>query len=493
VPQRVAVVGGGISGLAAAHRLLELDPTIELSLLEAGPRLGGVLETSRRDGFLLEAAADNFMTTPSAALDLCHRLGLDRDLIAPDEHRRQALVVNRGRLLPVPQGFILMAPSRLGPMVRTKTLSMAGKLRAAMEYFLPSRADSTVDESLHSFVTRRFGREVFERLVEPLIGSIYTADPRRLSVEATFPRFRQMEREHGSLLRAMWRQRKPSGQRAARAGQRSAERASGARYGQFVSLRGGIGTLVEALWQRLPEGTVRLNSPVIGLQRVAGHTWRLSTGGPEPDFLEVDGVILATPAHHSAGLLAPVDAELAAELAAIDSSSCAVVALGYQRDQIGDDLNGFGFVVPACEEKLILSCSYSSVKYAGRAPDDAVLFRVFVGGTRQGHLLAWDDHRLVELAAQQLAELLQIRGEPVLSQVTRQDRAMPQYHVGHIQRLERIDSRLRSLPGVALASNALRGVGLPACIQSGEAAAAAVVAQGKDQERRSGLSCSVSL
>jgi oxygen-dependent protoporphyrinogen oxidase len=477
VPQRLAVIGGGISGLAAAHRLLELDPSVEVLVFEAGPRLGGVLETTCRDGFLLESAADNFLTSPPAAVDLCRRLGLEGDLIAPDEHRRQALVVHRGRLLPVPQGFILMAPSRLGPMVRTKTLSLVGKLRAAMECLVPNRADVTADESLRSFVTRRFGREVFDRLVEPLIGSIYTADPSRLSVEATFPRFRQMEREYGSLLRAMWRQRK-----AARAAESSArpertEQAGGARYGQFASLRGGIGTLVEALRRRLPEGCVRLESPVIGLERLEGHRWRLSTGGLELDSHEVDGVILATPARHAARLLNAVDAELAGELAGIESSSCAVIALGYRRDQIGDPLDGFGFVVPACEGKLILSCSFSSVKYVGRAPDDAVLMRVFVGGSRQGQLLDLDDQSLVELAEQQVAELLRIRGEPLLRQVTRHDRAMPQYHVGHLQRLARIESRLRSLPGMALAGSALRGVGLPSCIQGAEATAASLVSE----------------
>lgn len=458
----VAVVGGGIAGLAAANRLREQAPQVRVILLEAGSRLGGVIQTTCEDGYLFEGAADGFRTVPSSAAELSQRLGLADQLIGVEAGGRRALVLRQGRLWPVPSGFHLMAPGRLGAFLATPLLSWRGKLRAGMECVLPGRTD-VEDESVQSFVCRRFGRELFARLVQPLVGSIYAADTQHLSIESTFPRFRQMEREHGSLLRGMFR-----------AGRGKQPSACGARYAQFSTLRTGMSTLVTTLADHLPRNCLQLDSPVTELANVDG-CWQLTIGGPRPSTIYTDGVVLATPAHLSACLLNRVDAELTEWLRAIPYASCAVVGLGYRRDQIAHRLDGAGFVVPLIEQRTILSCSFSSVKYGGRAPEGCVLLRAFVGGHCQSGLLKLSSNHLIELAEREVGDLLRIRGAPTLRRIVRHHRALPQYHVGHGSRVASIEARLRRWPSMAIAGSSLHGIGVPACIQSGESAADQIV------------------
>ena len=458
----IAVIGGGISGLATAHRLLELRPRAKVLLLESRNRLGGVLRTEYRDGFLLEHGADNFMTTPPWAVELCGRIGFNKELIETNDSHRRAFVVSKGALQPIPAGFAVMAPSRIWPIVSTPILSWGGKLRMAVEAFIRSR-EADASESLASFVRRRFGHEVYDRLVQPLVAGIYTGDPEQLSVGATMPRFLQMEREHGSLIRAMWKQRKQQ--------RHPVKSSSGARYSQFVAPREGMSAFVQALIDRLTHATILLKSPVERVETTSDGGWRLSVGGIERRTIDVDGVILATPARHSSSLLQNVDARLANEFAKIKYGSCALVSLGFRREQIGHRLDGFGFVVPLVEGRQILSCSFSSVKYAGRAQDGYVLLRVFVGGACQSELVELDDEQLQKLVLKELADLLAIRGEPKLCHVVRQRRAMPQYYVGHEEIGMRIEEQANKLPNFALAGNALHGIGIPNCIHAGENAA----------------------
>lgn len=461
--QSVAVIGGGIAGLAAAHRLIELNPALQVTLFEAGPRLGGVLSTEPRDGFLLEHSADNFITTSPWAVALCQRIGFAEELIQTNEAQRRALVVCRGRLEHVPDGFVLLAPRKLGPLVRTPILSLAGKLRLLAEYFVPARRDES-DESLASFARRRLGREAYERLVQPLVGGIYTADAEKLSIQATLLRFVDMERQHGGLIRALREQAKASA---------NEENAAGARYSMFVAPRAGLTSLVEALAARLPTGTVRLNSPVERLERASDGQWIVRQVGGESELF--DAVIVAAPAPQAANLLERVDGELSGDLARIPYAGCAIALVGYRRDQIDHALDGFGFVVPEIENRRILACSFSSNKFPGRAPDDHVLLRVFVGGARHPELLALDDADLRGLVCEELHDLLHTHGEPTLFEVRRWNSAMPQYHLGHRDLVARIESRVMAIPGLALAGNAYRGVGIPDCIHSGEIAAERIV------------------
>jgi len=463
VRRRVAVIGGGISGLAAAHRLVELAPSCRLVLLESQSRLGGVLSTVHRDGFQIEQSADNFITTVPWGVELCKRLGLTDELIQTNPAHRHTYVVRSGRLCRLPDGFLMMAPTRLWPLAMTPILSPWGKMRAALEYFIPPRRDED-DESMASFVRRRLGREVFDRLVEPLVSAVYAADLEKLSIEATLPRFREMEREHGSLIRAMRHQM---------ATKRKAESESGVRYSMFVTLRRGLSSMVETIAARLPDGTVRLATPVEQIEKQRDGGWTLSLGGGARE--KFDALILATPAHVAARLLEPVDGELAAKLSGIPHSGTAILSVAYDRNQIGHSLDGMGAVVPAIEKNPILACSFSSQKYAHRAPEGKVLLRVFVGGSCRPEMAELEDSQLRSQVLGELAGLLDIRGEPIHSNIARWPNTMPQYHVGHKQRIACIEARVHDLPNFELAGNAYHGVGVPDCIHSGERAAQRVL------------------
>jgi oxygen-dependent protoporphyrinogen oxidase len=454
------VIGGGISGLAAAHRVVELDPTIDVRLWEAAPRAGGVLHTVRKDGFLLEKSADNFLTTHPSAVALCHRLGLSDRLLPTTAAHRRALVVRKGRLLEIPDGFMIMAPRRLWPLLTTRVLSWRGKLRLLAERLVPRRTDPN-DESLASFATRRLGREAYERIVQPLTSGIYAANPEKLSMQSALPQFVEMERCHGSLTRAALAEPSVS------AGGQSA--GSGARYSLFVAPRDGMESLVTALVERLPTGTVITGSPVERLE-LCDERWIIqSRGGTIAG--DCDAVIVAAPAASASRLLQGVNRSLAQRLAEIEHTSCAVVSLGYRRDQFAALPAGFGIVVPSIERRPILAASFASLKYPGRAPQGAELVRVFFGGANQPSLVELPDEELVASAHKELVELTGVRGEPLLSDITKWPEVMPQYHVGHSERLARIDSLVAKLPGLQLAGKAYRGVGVPQCIQSGEEAA----------------------
>jgi protoporphyrinogen/coproporphyrinogen III oxidase len=455
----VAVIGGGISGLAAAHRVHELDPDIDLVVCEASDRLGGVIQTAHRNGFLWEWGPDNFITQLPWGLDLCRRIGLEDQLLPTDAKHRQAFVVRRGRLCKIPEGFVIMAPSRVWPVISTPILSPLGKLRMAWEYFVPRYAEEQ-DESLASFVIRRFGRETYERLVQPLVGGIYTGDPERLSVQMTMPRFVEMEHHHGSLIRAVWSGRRQRG--------KPARGTSGARYSMFVAPRDGMSSMVDAVAARLPNGCIQTAAPVTRLVPGGDGGWTLETGGANPSTRHVHAVIVAVPAPAASRLLADIDPLCSDLLAEIHHASCSIVSLAYGRDQIAHRLDGFGFVVPLVENRKILSGSFSSVKYPGRAPEDKVLVRAFIGGACQPELAELPDDELIDAAHDEFTQLLGIRGRPSLVNVSRQPRAMPQYYVGHKQRVEQIEGQLAQRPGLYLAGNAFEGVGIPQCIHRGE-------------------------
>jgi oxygen-dependent protoporphyrinogen oxidase len=468
--RRVAVIGGGIAGLAAANRLVELEPACELTLFEASDRLGGVISTVHRDGFQVERSSDNFITTIPWGVNLCKRLGLADQLIETNPNIRRTFVVRGGRLCHLPEGFLMMAPTRLWPLAVTPLLSPWGKFRAALEYFIPPRSDES-DESMAAFVRRRLGREVFDRLVEPLVSGVYAADMEKLSLLATLPRFREMERQHGSLIRAMRRQKKSHPKLRSE---------SGARYSMFVTLSNGLASLVDALAARLPAGSIKLNARVEALERV-GDCWLVHTASPRPgphasplpkgEGTEFDAVIIAAPSPAAAALLSDIDKPLSDKLASIRHSGTAIVSLGYDDRQIGHPLDGMGAVVPAVEQSPIMAISFSSRKYAHRAPEGKTLLRVFVGGARRPDLAQMPDEQLLPLVRPHTEKLLHIHGEPVFHDIAHWPGTMPQYHVGHKDLVAEIEARVASIPNLQLAGNAYHGVGIPDCIHGGELAA----------------------
>jgi oxygen-dependent protoporphyrinogen oxidase len=404
----------------------------------------------------VECGPDSFISEKPWALALCRRLGLEPRLVRTDDRYRSAFVVHGGRLHALPEGFQLMAPSRLAPLLRSSLFSWAGKARMALDLVLPRGGDP--DESLGAFVRRRLGREALERVAQPLIAGIYTADPDSLSLAATMPRFLEMERRHRSVILAMRR----AGRAApARPG------VSGARWSLFVTLADGMEELVHALAERLPPGSVRLKERVAAAERREAG-WRLVTA--DGGTVEADAVVVTTEAYQAARMVRRMDPSLALLLEGIPYASSATVTFAYRRVDIDHPLDGFGFVVPRIERRPIIAGTFSSVKYPGRAPEGAVLLRVFLGGALDEAALAADDASLTATARAQLAELLGARGEPLFTRVGRYVKAMPQYEVGHIARVDAIEAAVRRLPGLALAGGAYRGVGISDCVHGAEAA-----------------------
>ncbi len=443
---------------------------LELMLLEARDRLGGTIETERADGFVLEAGPDSFISEKPWALALCGRLGLEERLVRTDDRYRRTFVWYGGGLHPLPDGFQLLAPTKFGPFVASRLFSWPGKLRMALEMALPRgggfvpRAPDA-DESLGSFVRRRLGAEALERVAQPLVAGIYTADPDELSLAATMPRFLELERRERSVVLALWR----AGRRAPDTG------TSGARWSLFVTLRGGMGELVDALAARLPAGAVALKQRVTGLER-AGAGWRVHTASG--DSVAADAVILSTEAHVTSRLLRYVDPAAATLLADIVYASSATITLAYRRADVPHPLDGFGFVVPRVERRALLACTFSSVKYPGRAPEGMALLRCFLGGALDERMLERSDDDLTATARAELREALGVSAEPVLVRVRRWPHAMPQYRVGHLVRVEAIESALQRCPGLVLAGGGYRGVGISDCVRSGEAAAARALGLG---------------
>jgi protoporphyrinogen/coproporphyrinogen III oxidase len=467
--RRVVVIGGGIAGLAAAHRVVELSRErgldVEIQLLEASARLGGSIASERIGDFLVEAGPDSFITEKPWALRLCERIGLSSRLVSTQSAYQKIYIVHRGQLVALPEGFFLLAPTRLAPFIETPLFSWAGKLRMAAELFLP-RGKAEEDESLGAFVRRRFGDEALERVAQPLVGGIYASDPAKLSLGATMPRFREMERQRRSVILAMWSEQR---RRA-----RSRESGSGARWSLFVTLMGGMQELVDALAARLPKGTLYTDMPVTSLSQGADvKSWRITVASGE--FISADAVILATPAFQSAVLLSAVAPTAVSELRQISYVSTATVSLAYRRSDFPKSPDSFGFVVPAVEGRKIMACTFSSLKYPGRAPQDHLLLRAFVGGALQAELFLDDDATITRNVRTELASLLGVNAKPVFARIWRYPNSMPQYHIGHEARIGRIESFLRQFPTLALAGSAYHGVGISDCVRTGEEAAENII------------------
>ena len=457
---KIVVVGGGIAGLAAAHRAVELarerQLDVELTLLEAREHLGGTIETEHVDGFLVESGPDSFLSEKPWALALCRRLGVEDRLVRTDDRFRRTFVWHRGRLHALPDGFQLLAPTQITPFLTSGLFSWPGKLRMALDLVLP-RGGAGDDETLGAFVRRRLGREALERVAQPLVAGIYTADPDDLSLGATMPRFLELERRERSVILALWR----ASRRAPQAG------TSGARWSLFVTLARGMSELIDTLAARLPPGAVHLNQRVIGIERRDGR-WRVGLAGG--DTLGADRVVVATEAHSAARLLRYVDPQIAALLAEIPYASSATVSLGYRRADVPHPLDGFGFVVPHAEGRALLAGTFSSVKYPGRAPEGFVLLRAFLGGALGQAGLAGEEAEIAARARHELGDALGIVAAPVLTRVHLHPVSMPQYRLGHLDRIEAIERKLGTVPGLWLAGAAYRGVGIADSVHSGETA-----------------------
>ena len=456
----MVIVGGGIAGLSTAYALTEKasrqDIPLTCTLIEAEPRLGGKILTESVNGFLIEGGPDSFLSLKPWGLELCRKLGLADRVIGTNPDQRKTFVYSQARLHELPEGLAMGVPIKLGPFLRSDLLSWRGKLRLGAE-LLVSRRREEDDESLGSFFRRRLGHEALERIIEPLMTGIYAGDADQLSIQATFPRFPEMERAHGSIVRAMlgtWRRQQASGQ-----GERS-------RVTPFVTLRGGLAEMVRALASRLAVVKV-LTGRRVQAVRVRGEDpgYKILIEGEQP--LAADALVLATPAYDAASLLEPLDGGLAGTMRDIPYASTATVSLGFRREGFRHDLGGYGFVVPRSEGRLLLASTWTSSKWSHRTPDDAVLLRSYLGGTGREAVVERSDEELVALVREELKAIMGITEHPILARVYRWPRAMPQYLVGHLRRLATIEERLRRLPGVFLTGAGYRGVGIPDCIRDG--------------------------
>lgn len=463
----VVIVGGGISGLAAAEHLTRQEPRLRVTLLEASPRLGGHIRTERRDGFVMEAGPDVLLAAKPAAIQLATRVGLEARLVGTSPAARGSYILTRRGLSRMPEGMTGLVPSRARPFITTSLLSPANKLRIGCEYFVPPLLGDS-DESVESFVVRRLGRGMYERFAEPLLSGISAGDGARLSMATMFPQLRALEREHGGLIRGMMAaRRKPAG------------RVPSPASSPFVSFPGGLRELVDgvvrALGERDPLGErvrLRTRSPVRAIRRIdaeEGFAIELATGA----YVFADAVIVATPAFVASRVLAPLDAGLASRLNEIEYESTATVSLAFGSAAVRRPLDATGYVVPRQLGRAALACTWASTKFEGRAPDGYALFRVFLGGAKRPLDENAADDDLREIALREMREVMGIEAAPVLHRVDRFVRAMPQYHVGHLDRVTAIQAIAAEIPGLYLAGAAYGGVGIPDCVSSGERAAVA--------------------
>lgn len=454
--QSVIVVGAGIAGLSAAYELHKRN--VAFVLVERAARAGGVILSEAADGFTIDAGPDALLVQKPEAVALCEELGLGGRLV-PTQPPRLAFILRGGVLHPLPAASVLGIPTRIGPFVRTRLFSWAGKIRMGAEVFVPPRRDDG-DESIGAFMTRRFGTEATTYLAEPLLAGIHAGDVDRLSVRALFPRFVETERAHGSLLRAFRAQRSSSG---------ASESGSA-----FRSLPRGLSEMTDALAAVLPARSVRLGTSV---ERVLAGQARAS----DPPAFRVDVsrgesltascVILATPAFATARIVRDLDTTLARLSDEIRYVSTATIVLAFPREAVSHPLNGSGFVVPRVENPGILAASWLSSKWPHRAPEGRVLMRAFAGGARDPHALQLSDDALVKRAMDALVPLLGISGQPLFARVYRWERASAQHEVGHLARMAEIDRRLSGLPGLYVTGSGFRGVGIPDCVADGRATA----------------------
>jgi oxygen-dependent protoporphyrinogen oxidase len=470
---RVAIIGGGISGLAAAFAFEDhrRAGTAEYILYESSPRFGGILRTEHIQGCIVEAGPDSFISEKPWAADLCRALGLGDQLIGSNDADRKTYILVPDRLIPIPDGLMFMVPTKILPTALSPLFSWSTKLRMAQELLQPPHAAQS-DESVASLVERHYGMEMVDRLADPLLSGIYGGEAATLSVRAVLPRFAEMERTHGSLGRAMLAARKKM--------PRSANKPAPS---LFTSLKNGMQQLPETILLRLDQNSLRPNSTVQSIQRESGR-WTVVAGTKQEIF---DAVVLAQPTHAAAKLISNASPHLSAELAAIPYSSSITVGLGYGRDVRQSLPPGFGFLVPRSEGKRLLAATFVHNKFPHRAPEDRALLRCFFGGSNAENIWDLSDDAIIAIVRTELQQIIGLRATPLFARVYKWKSAMAQYSVGHLDRLERIDRLLQQSPGLALAGNGYRGIGIPDCVRSGQTAAQQVLsALGKNRDSHQG-------
>ena len=447
---KVAIVGSGISACAAAVRLKEKG--IDFTLFEKEASVGGKLITERIDDFIIEGGPDSFLPEKRWTLDLIKEVGLKGELLPTNEQNKGTYIYSRGRLHRLPEGVMLMVPTMIMPLLRSSLISWPGKIRMGMEFFIPKKKDGE-EESLARFVTRRLGRECLDKIAEPLVAGIHTSNPDNMSVRAIFPRFLDMERKYGSLIRGMTR--------IGKNGRPQGGSDTGMTY--FMSLKQGMQSLSQASFSFMGAENIAAKSDVRQISKTPGG-YRLLIGSEQMSF---DAVVLTVPSYAASGMIRAMDPALAERLSSIEWSSTATISLAFKKSDVLFRLPGFGFLVPRIEKRRINAATWSSVKWSFRAPLDHVLVRCFVGGGHDEELVSYDDADLIGVVLEELGEIAGIRARPDLTRIFRWMKSMPRYTVGHLDRIARIDETLGAYPGLYLIGSSYRGIGIGDCVKSG--------------------------
>jgi protoporphyrinogen/coproporphyrinogen III oxidase len=459
---KVVIVGGGISGLSLAYRLQQAAPTLEVTVLERTNRLGGTIGTERKNGFLIEIGPNGFLDNKPSTLNLTNEVGLSDQLVAASEATaRNRFVFLDGKLRALPTGTLAF--------LRSDLLTWRGKLNVLAERFRPPRRDD-VDESVADFFRRRIGKEATEKLADAFVTGIYAGDQELLSLQASFPRLAALERRSGSLLKGMAAAARQRRKGAEAAGKRVA------RSNQMWSFRRGLGVLIECLRERL-------NRPAIPAVHVRGMERRVNSGdipcwtvhADGRDHWNADVVVLACPAYEQAAILGELDSTLAELIGGIPYTRVGIVALGYRRQDVPGSLDGFGYLIPQRDRRDLLGVQWCSSIFPDRAPPGTVLLRAMCGGWHRGEMVAWDDGRLFKAIESNLRLTMGIQSPPILQQIIRWERAIPQYLCGHLERIRRIDERIAVHSGLFLTGNCYRGVALNDCVERSEELAKRVV------------------
>ena len=455
--RRVVIIGGGISGLSAAYHLAKAG--VPSTLVERRPRLGGVIQTECVEGCLVEAGPDSFLSAKPWAMDLIRELGLAGEVIASNDHLRTTYIRKRGRLVPLPDGLMLMVPTRILPMVTTPLLGWPTKIRMGLECFRRPVAAPPADRSVADFIRAHYGQEAVDYLAEPLLAGVYGGDPERLSVTSVLPLFAELEQKYGSLSRGVLsaRRSRPRGAPAPPL---------------FQTLKSGLGSLIQKLAESCSARLTVLHDEALEIRRAEGRFEVQLAGGA----LQADDLILACQADEAGRLLALLDPDLAQDLAAIPYNSSVTISLGYRREEFDGRMHGFGFLIPRRERKRLVACTFVGTKFPYRTPPDKVMLRCFLGGAEERALHESDETVVADVRAE-LREILGLTAQPVFTRVHRWPRSMAQYTVGHRRRIERIEERRRAIPGLELAGNAYTGIGVPDCARMGKQAAERILAR----------------
>ncbi|GAA0324792.1 protoporphyrinogen oxidase [Bacillus carboniphilus] len=459
--KKIVIVGGGITGLSAAYYLKKncKETSVDITIIEKSNDIGGKINTLHRDGFIIERGPESFLSRKQPVVTLTKELDLEEELVGTNPEAKANYILHKGKMHQMPLGFVLGIPTKLSPFLKTGLISPLGKIRAGFDFFIPKRSDIG-DEALGHFIKRRLGSEVLHNITEPLLSGIYAGNTNYLSLNATFPQFKQLEQKHGSLIKGML-----SGQKVHRT--QTPQLPEIAQRSMFLTYRRGLSTLVERLKEAIQPTRLIMGQGVNSIQE---HQNRYRVFLENGEEMDADGVILALPAIHVSNLIP--EFSLNNTLKDIPYVSVANIVLAFNRDDIQYPLTGSGFVVPRKEGRFITACTWSSSKWSHTAPEGKVLLRTYVGHAGSQGWTSLTDEELVVGVRNDLEAIMGIQASPDFTVVTRHNQAMPQYLVGHVERITEVKEQLsRQKPGIYLCGAGYEGVGIPDCIEQGKKAA----------------------